>query len=66
MAELTIEDVVKIVKLTGTAQSWDEFTASSEIPGKIVRIHIEKGKFVKNQELLLGLDQKKRSGIALT
>ena len=59
VAEVTIEDVVEIVKLTGTAQSWDEFAVSSEIPGKVVRIHVEEGEFVREGDLLLELDQEK-------
>ncbi len=54
------EDIVETLELTGTAQPWDEFQVSSEIPGRIDVLHVEEGDWVQRGDLLLELDREKR------
>lgn len=60
VAEVTVEDIQETLLLTGTARSWDEFTVSSEVPGRMLAIHTEEGQFVEQGKLLLELDRSKR------
>lgn len=60
VTKVVIEDIPEILRLTGTAQSWDEFLVNSEVSGKVVTIHVEEGQFVEQGELLLELDREKR------
>lgn len=54
------EDVTQELNLTGTARPWDEFQVSSEIPGRVVRLHAEEGDWVEKGRLLVDLDREKR------
>ena len=60
VAEVVVENVPEVLRLTGTAQSWDEFSVNTEISGKVIAIHVEEGQFVEQGQLLLELDREKR------
>jgi RND family efflux transporter MFP subunit len=55
-----LEDVTETLELTGTVQEWDDFAISSEIAGRVSRIHVDEGDWVKAGDLLLELERKKR------
>ncbi len=54
------QDVKETVELTGTAEPWDEFIVSAEISGRISRILVEEGDWVKTGQVVLELDQELR------
>ena len=54
------QDVYETVKLTGTAEPWDEFIVSAEISGRIRRILVEEGDWVETGQVVVELDQELR------
>lgn len=60
VVELRRDDVSEFLDLTGTAQPWELFEVSSEIPGRVVKIHADQGDWVKRGAPLLELDREKR------
>ena len=54
------QDVHETVKLTGTAEPWDEFIVSGEISGRISRILAEEGDWVETGQVVVELDQELR------
>jgi len=55
-----VEDITETLELTGTAETWDDFAVSSQIPGEVIRLEVEEGDLVQQGQLLLELDQDKR------
>jgi membrane fusion protein (multidrug efflux system) len=60
VTKLTREDVDEIIDLTGTAQPWDEFRISSEIPGRVTQLYVNEGDWVERGQLLLELERERR------
>lgn len=54
------QDVHETVELTGTAEPWDEFIVSAEISGRIRRILVAEGDWVKAGQVVVELDQELR------
>lgn len=60
LATVVREDVTEVFRLTGASELWDEYLISSEIPGKVVAIHSDEGKWTKKGQLLVELDRERR------
>ena len=54
------QNVNETVELTGTAEPWDEFMVSSEISGRISRILVDEGDWVKTGQVVVELDRELR------
>jgi RND family efflux transporter MFP subunit len=52
--------ITESIELTGTAQPWDDFSVTAEIPGRVQIIQVDEGDWVDEGQLLLELDRVKR------
>ncbi|HLV02481.1 MAG TPA: efflux RND transporter periplasmic adaptor subunit [Acidobacteriota bacterium] len=61
VAEVERRDISEELQLTGIVEPKDEYVVSSEIPGRVTAVHVDKGDWVKKGQLLFELDREKRT-----
>src|SRR5690606_40680917 len=65
VAEVERRDISEELQLTGIVEPKDEYVVSSEIPGRVTAVHVDKGDWVKKGQLLFELDREDRKSTRL-
>lgn len=60
VVDVKLRDVSEELQLTGVVEAWDEYVVSSEIPGRVTAIHVDRGDWVEEGQLLIELNREKR------